>query len=147
MGYEYGDVNPEYVGRASSRITELFIEYFVAKNLTYDLTEFNGRSDYGPFLDFGIPLRLSTDFNGLLAGIPAGGLDTGADGIKTMEERRSYGGMQHLPGSAYDYCVEVWWVYSTTRATISTATLWKTSHHRCLVTWGRRQRMLSSGFL
>ena len=88
LGLEYGDQPSDvkqYVGHASEYITELLVSYFDSNNLAYDLTDFSGRSDYGPFLDFGIP---------------AGGLDTGADGIKTEDERHRFGGMvgiQHDP--------------------------------------------------
>jgi len=88
QGLEYGDQPSDvkqYVGHASEYITELLVSYFDSNNLAYDLTDFSGRSDYGPFLDFGIP---------------AGGLDTGADGIKTEDERHRFGGMvgiQHDP--------------------------------------------------
>jgi Zn-dependent M28 family amino/carboxypeptidase len=47
---------------------------------------FDGRSDYGPFID---------------NGIPAGGLDSGAEGLKTPEEAAIYGGEA---GKAYDGC-------------------------------------------
>lgn len=47
-------------------------------------TEFDGRSDYGPFLD---------------AGIAAGGLTSGADGVKTAQEVEWYSGTE---GIIYD---------------------------------------------
>lgn len=47
-------------------------------------TDFDGRSDYGPFLD---------------AGIPTGGLFTGAEVAKTDAEQRLFGGEA---GVAYD---------------------------------------------
>ena len=50
------------------------------------LSEFDGRSDYGPFIE---------------AGVPAGGLFAGADGIKTPEERATLGG---LANAQYDPC-------------------------------------------
>ena len=49
-------------------------------------TEFDGRSDYDAFIN---------------AGIPAGGLFTGAEGIKTAEQAAIYGG---TAGVAYDPC-------------------------------------------
>ena len=49
-------------------------------------TDFDGRSDYGPFI---------------AAGIPAGGLFTGAEGIKTAAEAAAFGG---TAGVAYDPC-------------------------------------------
>src|SRR3990167_166127 len=49
-------------------------------------TAFDGRSDYGPFI---------------AVGIPAGGLFTGAEGIKTAEQASIYGG---TAGVQYDPC-------------------------------------------
>ncbi|MDQ0795069.1 M28 family metallopeptidase [Streptomyces sp. B1I3] len=49
-------------------------------------TDFTGRSDYGPFVE---------------AGIPSGGTDTGAEGIKTAAEAETFGG---TAGVAYDPC-------------------------------------------
>jgi carboxypeptidase Q len=55
----------------SDHIEKLFEDYFDEVGLPTEPTEFDGRSDYGPFLD---------------AGIPSGGLATGAEGIKTEAE-------------------------------------------------------------
>lgn len=44
--------------------------------------EFDGRSDYGPFLE---------------AGIAAGGIACGAEGIKTDEEQAMFGGAAGVP--------------------------------------------------
>ncbi|GGZ17192.1 M28 family metallopeptidase [Streptomyces nitrosporeus] len=49
-------------------------------------TDFTGRSDYGPFIE---------------AGIPSGGTDTGAEGIKTEAQAGVFGG---TAGVAYDPC-------------------------------------------
>ncbi|MEE1939683.1 M28 family peptidase [Streptomyces sp. TRM 70361] len=49
-------------------------------------TDFSGRSDYGPFIE---------------VGIPSGGTFTGAEGIKSEEEAALWGGE---PGVAYDKC-------------------------------------------
>lgn len=49
-------------------------------------TDFSGRSDYGPFID---------------VGIPAGGTFTGAEGLKTADQQKLWGG---TAGEAYDGC-------------------------------------------
>ena len=49
-------------------------------------TPFDGRSDYGPFLD---------------VGVPAGGLFSGAENVKTPEQAAVYGG---TAGEPYDSC-------------------------------------------
>ncbi|CAF1226568.1 unnamed protein product [Rotaria sordida] len=62
----------------SNKMTTLFKDWFIAKNFPWDYTKFDGRSDYGPFL---------------AAGICAGGLFSGADGLKTVEQRNRYDAM------------------------------------------------------
>jgi hypothetical protein len=75
------------VGPAGSgAIEQLFLDYFASQNLPNAPTPFNGRSDYGPFI---------------AAGIPAGGLFTGAEGIKTADQATTYGG---TAGQPYDSC-------------------------------------------
>jgi Zn-dependent M28 family amino/carboxypeptidase len=70
----------------SAQIEALFTDYFAGKNLAAAPTAFDGRSDYGPFIE---------------AGIPAGGLFSGAEGIKTAEEAAIFGG---TAGAPYDAC-------------------------------------------
>jgi Zn-dependent M28 family amino/carboxypeptidase len=70
----------------SGRIESVFVDYFTSQGLASEPTEFDGRSDYDAFIN---------------AGIPAGGLFTGAEGIKTAEQAAVYGGMA---GVAYDPC-------------------------------------------
>jgi len=74
------------IRKASQVIQGLYQQQFNASNLASELTPFSGRSDYGPFI---------------AAGIPAGGLFTGAEVIKTMTQRLMYGG---LANAAYDPC-------------------------------------------
>src|SRR6185295_17864832 len=70
----------------SAQIENVFNSYFASQNLASEPTAFDGRSDYGPFIE---------------AGIPAGGLFSGAEGIKTAEEAAIYGG---TAGEPYDSC-------------------------------------------
>ncbi len=70
----------------SESIEKLFVDYFNSVGLPSEPTPFNGRSDYGPFIAIGIP---------------AGGLFTGAEGIKTAAQAATYGG---TAGQAYDPC-------------------------------------------
>lgn len=70
----------------SAQIEQLFEDFYSAQNLPFKGTDFSGRSDYGPFIN---------------AGIPSGGLFTGAEGIKTAEEAALWGG---TAGVAYDPC-------------------------------------------
>jgi Zn-dependent M28 family amino/carboxypeptidase len=70
----------------SAQIESMFLEWFDAQGLPTSPTAFDGRSDYGPFIQ---------------TGIPAGGLFTGAEQQKTASEVRDYGGEAALP---YDGC-------------------------------------------
>jgi Zn-dependent M28 family amino/carboxypeptidase len=70
----------------SGAIEQVFLDYFAALGLATDPTPFNGRSDYGPFI---------------AKGIPAGGLFTGAEGIKTAAQAATYGGTAGVP---FDPC-------------------------------------------
>ena len=77
------------VGPAGSDVIErVFYGYFESQGLAAEPTPFNGRSDYGPFIAAGV-------------GIPAGGLFTGAEGVKTAAQAATYGG---TAGIAYDPC-------------------------------------------
>ena len=70
----------------SATIEKIFLDYFKSMRIPNQPTAFDGRSDYGPFI---------------AAGIPAGGLFTGAEGIKTPAEAALYGG---TAGEQYDGC-------------------------------------------
>jgi Zn-dependent M28 family amino/carboxypeptidase len=70
----------------SDAIEADFVAYFDSQGLRSAPTAFSGRSDYGPFI---------------AVGIPAGGLFTGAEGVKTPEEAELYGG---VAGVQYDPC-------------------------------------------
>jgi hypothetical protein len=71
---------------ASADIERLFLDYFASQGLATEPTAFDGRSDYGPFIR---------------AGIPAGGLFTGAEVLKTEQQAAIYGGEA---GEPYDPC-------------------------------------------
>jgi hypothetical protein len=70
----------------SATIEKIFLDYFRSQRIPNLPTDFDGRSDYGPFI---------------AAGIPAGGLFTGAEGIKTPEQAAIFGG---TAGEQYDPC-------------------------------------------
>lgn len=72
----------------SGEIERVFTDYFKAAGLASGETPFSGRSDYGPFIAPGVD-------------IPAGGLFTGAEGLKTAAEVGFFGG---TAGVAYDAC-------------------------------------------
>jgi Zn-dependent M28 family amino/carboxypeptidase len=71
----------------SAQIEKAFVDYLTAaKSVPTEGTDFSGRSDYGEFI---------------AQGIPAGGLFTGAEGIKTPAQAAKWGG---TAGVAYDKC-------------------------------------------
>ena len=70
----------------SEIIEQVFNDAMLARGVNPQPTQFSGRSDYGPFI---------------AVGIPAGGLFTGAEGIKTEEQAAEYGG---TAGEQYDSC-------------------------------------------
>ena len=72
--------------QGSAQIEKMFHDYFASQGLPSAETPFSGRSDYGPFIE---------------KGIPAGGLFTGAEGIKTESQAALFGGQA---GVAYDVC-------------------------------------------
>ena len=81
-----GSATPLAGPNGSKNIENVFLDYFGREGLAVEPTAFDGRSDYGPFI---------------AVGIPAGGLFTGAEGIKTEEEAAAYGG---TAGDQYDPC-------------------------------------------
>jgi len=81
-GSDFGLLGPP----GSEAIEAFFEEFYADRDLAFQATAFNGRSDYQSFIN---------------VGIPAGGLFTGAEGIKTPEEAAIYGG---TAGDQYDPC-------------------------------------------
>ncbi|MBB4969119.1 M28 family metallopeptidase [Saccharothrix violaceirubra] len=88
--FVYDGDNSDAVGEpagpyGSAQIEKAFVDYLtVEKKVQVEGTDFSGRSDYGEFIKHGIP---------------AGGLFTGAEGIKTPEQVAKWGG---TAGVAYD---------------------------------------------
>ena len=70
----------------SDVIESMFESHFEVVGTPYEATAFDGRSDYGPFIQ---------------VGVPAGGLFSGAEGIMTEEQQGLFGGEA---GRAYDAC-------------------------------------------
>ncbi|GAA0947635.1 M28 family metallopeptidase [Pseudonocardia zijingensis] len=70
----------------SAAIERVLVEGLAAAGVQAAGTDFSGRSDYGPFIE---------------NGIPSGGLFTGAEEVKSAEEAQRWGG---TAGEAYDRC-------------------------------------------
>jgi len=81
-GSAFGTAGPA----GSDDIEHTFEAYFASRGRAIDPTAFDGRSDYKPFID---------------VGIPAGGLFSGAEGVKTATQQARFGGVTDEP---YDRC-------------------------------------------
>jgi Zn-dependent M28 family amino/carboxypeptidase len=77
---------PVPIPEGSAEIEDVFESFYEGRDLPFQDTDFSGRSDYGPFI---------------AEDIPAGGLFTGAEDVKTAEEAALYGG---VAGESYDPC-------------------------------------------
>ena len=80
-GSGFGLVGPD----GSDEIEALFERYYAERDIPSEPTAFSGRSDYQAFIN---------------NRIPAGGLFTGAEGVKTAQQAK-WGG---TAGQAYDHC-------------------------------------------
>ncbi|CAI3796414.1 M20/M25/M40 family metallo-hydrolase [Pseudarthrobacter sp. MM222] len=81
-GSSYGAAGPA----GSGVVEKVFLDYFASQGLPAAPTAFDGRSDYFGFIE---------------NGIPAGGLFTGAEDLKTPEEAAVFGG---TAGAPHDPC-------------------------------------------
>ncbi|KAH3744516.1 M28 family peptidase [Pelomyxa schiedti] len=86
ISYGNSSVGSESLKHASSKLQVLFEEYFNDSQIPFEYFLFSNGSDYGPFLD---------------AGIPAVESNTGVAEVKTAEERTLFGGMA---GATCDPC-------------------------------------------
>ncbi|KGN41820.1 hypothetical protein N801_04640 [Knoellia aerolata DSM 18566] len=86
-GSAFGTKGPS----GSGSIEDVFSDYFASAGLASEPTAFDGRSDYDAFIT---------------AGIPAGGLFTGAEDAKTADQVADYGGLATYAGEpvSYDPC-------------------------------------------
>lgn len=81
-GSAFDDAGPP----GSDAIEAALAAYYEGRGLPSSETPFDGRSDYGPFI---------------AAEIPAGGIFTGAEGLKSPDETAAFGGAAEAP---YDPC-------------------------------------------
>ncbi|KAK0388965.1 hypothetical protein NLU13_2542 [Sarocladium strictum] len=84
--YQIYDANNEVNPAGSGELKQLYIDWYEKHDLNYTLIPFDGRSDYDGFIR---------------GGIPAGGIATGAEGVKTEDEEAMFGGKA---GDWYDPC-------------------------------------------
>ena len=81
-----GPTGPPRPPRGSDEVERIFLEHFDRVRLPVEPYVFDRRSDYDPFLS---------------AGIPAGVIFSGAEGVKTEEQAAVFGG---TAGTPYDPC-------------------------------------------
>lgn len=86
--YEYGiyDANNKDHPDGSGNLKDLYVDWYEQHGLNYSLMAFDGRSDYVGFID---------------NGIPAGGIATGAEGVKDKKSKEKFGGKV---GEWFDPC-------------------------------------------
>ena len=84
--YQIYDAQDGVHPAGSKELRDLYVDWYVKNGLNFTFIEFDGRSDYDAFIR---------------DGIPAGGIATGAEGIKTQEEAEEFGGEGGVP---YDKC-------------------------------------------
>lgn len=84
--YEVYDANNEDHPNGSGNLKDLYIDWYVSHGFNYTLIPFDGRSDYVGFIE---------------NGIPAGGIATGAEGIKDGKSKEKFGGDE---GKWFDPC-------------------------------------------
>lgn len=84
--YQVYDANNKDHPNGSGDLKDLYIDWYTGHGLNYTLVPFDGRSDYVGFID---------------AGIPAGGIATGAEGVKTKKGQEKFGG---TAGEWFDPC-------------------------------------------
>ncbi|KAG7663177.1 APE3 [[Candida] subhashii] len=75
--YEVYDANNEDHPKGSGDLKQLYIDWYESQGLNYTLIPFDGRSDYVGFIE---------------NGIPAGGIATGAEGVKDDKSKEKFGG-------------------------------------------------------
>ena len=75
--YQVYDANNEDHPNGSGDLKDLYIDWYTSHGLNHTLVPFDGRSDYVGFID---------------QGIPAGGIATGAEGVKTPDGKDKFGG-------------------------------------------------------
>jgi Zn-dependent M28 family amino/carboxypeptidase len=84
----HSDADSSPAPKGSAAIEKFLRDYLTSRGQTAVDAEFNNRSDYGPFIAKGID-------------IPSGGLETGAEGMKSAADVKKFGG---AAGVAYDPC-------------------------------------------
>jgi aminopeptidase Y len=86
FAYQIYNATNDQSPAGSEELRDLYVDWYEEQGLNYTFIPFDGRSDYDGFIR---------------GGIPAGGIATGAEGVKTKEEAKQFGGKA---GDWYDPC-------------------------------------------
>lgn len=86
FAYQIYDARNDAHPVGSRELRDLYVDWYTQQGLNYTFIPFDGRSDYDGFIR---------------GGIPAGGIATGAEGVKTPDEAGMFGGEDGVP---YDVC-------------------------------------------
>lgn len=86
FAYQVYDARDKVNPAGSQALRDLYVDWYTEHGLNYTFIPFDGRSDYDGFIRHGIP---------------AGGIATGAEGIKSKSEAAAFGGEDGVP---YDVC-------------------------------------------
>jgi aminopeptidase Y len=86
FAYQIYDARNDEHPVGSQELRDFYVDWYTRQGLNYTFIPFDGRSDYDGFIR---------------GGIPAGGIATGAEGVKTVEEAAMFGGEDGVP---YDVC-------------------------------------------
>ena len=86
FAYQVYDARNEVNPVGSQELRDLYVDWYAAQGVNHTFIPFDGRSDYDGFIR---------------VGIPAGGIATGAEGVKTEDEAGVFGG---TAGIEYDPC-------------------------------------------
>ncbi|KAK0747217.1 hypothetical protein B0T21DRAFT_353897 [Apiosordaria backusii] len=86
FAYQVYDARDSVNPVGSQALRDLYVNWYTKHGLNYTFIPFDGRSDYDGFIRHGIP---------------AGGIATGAEGIKLRAEAQMFGGEDGVP---YDVC-------------------------------------------
>lgn len=86
FAYQVYDARDKVNPAGSQALRDLYVDWYGKNGVNFTYIPFDGRSDYDGFIR---------------NGIPAGGIATGAEGIKTKKEVAMFGGEDGVP---YDVC-------------------------------------------
>jgi aminopeptidase Y len=96
FAYQIYNATNAYNPAGSEELRDLYVDWYKSQGLNYTFSMFPSASPAAFYLDinpFIVPFDGRSDYDGFIrAGIPAGGIATGAEAVKTKEEEEKFGG-------------------------------------------------------